>query len=99
MAIGSIRGLGRSLQDKHTHYEMHGHIGPLLATVEIPGYVADAFEAIYGKRIEHFDGITITADFFRNDQLVAECQNPYRPSSHLKGVIRSDSAISIDQSA
>ncbi len=94
--IGSITCLGEHVRDRHTHYELHGHVGPFPATIEIPGYVADAFREKYGKPIEQSGRITVTADFLRNDQLIAECQNPYRSASHLTGSIRSDSDISIN---
>ena len=96
MTTGSITCLEEHIRDRHTHYEVHGHIGSFTATVEIPGYVADAFEKKYGKPIEKSGKITITTDFIGNDQLVAECQNLYRSPSHLKGIIRSIDAICVD---
>ncbi len=40
--------MGSFIRDIHTHYEVHVNVGPYPATVEIPGYVAEAFK---GSRV------------------------------------------------
>ena len=88
---------GRNIEDRHTHYELHTYIGPTPATIEIPGYVSDAFRETYGRDITNFGKLVFCdLDFLRNDQLVKECQNPFRPTSHLKAIVQSIGQINVE---
>ncbi len=85
----SVSGLGRHIEEKHTHYELHVHIGPYPATVEIPAYVAVAFQKRYGQPITKADRLTFTAEFLHESDLVPECRNPFQSGEHRKIVITS----------
>ncbi len=95
MPIEQVTCAGSSIKDAHTHYELHAHIGPELVTVEIPGYVADAFREKYRMEITEAKRLVLSGEFARNDELVAECQNPYRTKNHRKATITSLDEVSI----
>ncbi len=86
---------GTSIKDRHTHYEVHAHIGPEPVSVEIPGYVADDFKEKYEIEITKAGDLRIAGEFVRNDQLVAECQDPFRSPSYRKAVVKDINDISV----
>ena len=80
---------GAGIVDKHTHYEAHPFVGPERATVIIRGDIATDFQKRYGLPIIEAEKFQASVDLGRNDQRVRECQDVFKPASHLMGSIGS----------
>jgi len=94
----TIKCAGAHIQDKHTHYELYTHLGPYPLTVIIPGYVADDFQAKYGKPMQAFGEISFSVEYsLRNDELVPECRDPYKPAAHRRTTINSVGQVKIEK--
>ena len=75
--------------DKHTHYEAHPFIGQQRVTVIIRGDIATGFREKYGIPLAQAERLQLTVNLGRNDQRVGECQDLFRPASHLMGAVNS----------
>ena len=95
MAIYTASVSGKSMKDKHTHYEIATNIGPYTATITITGDIAAEFRSHYRYPICECERFFVTTDFIRNFQRDAECRNPFASSLHLFGRIRSVDEIVI----
>ena len=89
MAVHKVEISGAGIVDKHTHYETHPFVGPERATIIIRGDVAADFQKKYGLPITEAERFQATVDLGRNDQRVRECQDVFKPASHLMGSIYS----------
>lgn len=84
-----IEIVGAGIVDKHTHYEAYPFISSERATVIISGGIATQFQEEYGLPITEAGRLQITVDVGRNDQRVKECQDAFKPASHLMGAVHS----------
>ena len=80
---------GAGIVDKHTDYEAHPFVGPERVTVIIRGDIATDFQEKYGLPITKAERFQASVDLGRNDQRVRECQDVFKPVSHLMGSIGS----------
>ncbi len=80
---------GAGIVDKYTHYEAYPFIGPERVTVIIRGDIATQFRKKYGFEIIKADRLDVSVDLGRNDQRIRECQDSFRPASHLMGAVDS----------
>ena len=80
---------GRGIVDKHTHYEAYPSVGLQRATVLIRGDIATGFQKKYAISITRAKKIWVMVDLTANDQRVKECQDIFKPASHLMGSIDS----------
>lgn len=80
---------GRFIVDKHTHYQVGCSVGHREATIIISGDVAHEFVSKYNCPITSAEKFKVQIDFCRNDERVQECQDVYKPGSHLMGAVRS----------
>ena len=94
MTLETISFSGKNMRDRHTHYEVSTYIGPSPATVIIQGHVPFEFERRYGRPIRECT-LSVSIDFIRNDQRVAECQDPFKPAGHQTGLISSLDQITL----
>ena len=86
----TISVYGNGIRDKHTHYETRGHVGPTPYTLTIRGDIAEEFKKVHGRNITDKDiHFKVPVSFGRNDELVAECQDPYKLGPHFIGTLDS----------
>lgn len=77
---------GKSVVDKHTHFELYVTSGIGSVTVIINGSIADDFHKSFKQGILNCERFFIKVkrqDILRNDELVKGCQNVFRSSSAL----------------
>lgn len=80
---------GAEIVDKETHYEAYPFVGPEMATVVLRIDIATGFQKRYGIPITEANKLQISVDLGRNDQRVKECQDGFKPASHLMGIVYS----------
>ena len=86
---------GRSIRDKHTHYEAITHIGPEQVTVTIGGDVFADFQRKYGRLMTSYEAVQMRVDFGRNEERVSECRDPSKSGRHLIGSVACLDDISV----
>ena len=89
MGLYNVEITGAGIVDKHTHYEAYPFVGVEKNTVIIRGDIATEFQRRYGLHIRNAGRIQVSVDLRRNDQLVKECQDPFRSGSYLNGAVNS----------
>ena len=81
----SINGI--DIVYKNTHYETYPNVGITGATLMIRWDIYRCFKSKFGYSMNEAENIRINADFIPNSQRVRECQDPYKPGSHLIGTV------------
>ena len=65
--MDKLTASGESVRDKHTHYEVYGHVTSESAIVVIRGDVFREFANLHGKPMTEYSGLEFNVDFRRSE--------------------------------